>query len=81
MTRAEIIKGLKDIYGKLYANLYLRKALDLKIIEACLELLEKENDVIDRIMAQINTPNRGTCDYFIVDKIEEIISEYRGEQE
>lgn len=34
-------------------------------------------DVLDRISAEINTPNRGTCDYFIVDRIEQIISEYR----
>lgn len=33
--------------------------------------------VLDRILAEINTPNRGTSDYFIVDRIEQIISEYR----
>ncbi len=38
-------------------------------------------DVLNKIMAEINTPNRGTCDYFIVDKIEEIISKYRKEQD
>lgn len=76
MNRAEIIERLKEIYYRLYAITDHRKTL-----EACLKLLEKENDVIDKIMAQINTPNRGACDYFIVDKIEEIISEYRGEQE
>ncbi|MBR0090206.1 MAG: hypothetical protein IJP92_00690 [Lachnospiraceae bacterium] len=50
MNRAEIIEGLKDIYGTLYANYYFRKALDLKIIEACLELLENENALIDKIL-------------------------------
>lgn len=36
-------------------------------------------NVIDNIQAEINTPDRGTCDYFIVDKIEEIINKYKEE--
>lgn len=39
----------------------------------------KTNDVLDKIRAVINSPNRGTCDYFIVDRIEEIINEYKAE--
>lgn len=38
-------------------------------------------NVINDIQAEINTPNRGTCDYFIVDRIEEIINKYKGESE
>ena len=38
-------------------------------------------NVINDIQAEINTPNRGTCDYFIVDKIEEIINKYKDESE
>lgn len=30
---------------------------------------------------EINSPNRGTCDYFIVDRIEEIINKYKAEIE
>ena len=45
-----------------------------------LEELEQET-ILDKIIAEINTPNRGTCDYFIVDRIEEIINEYRTESE
>lgn len=37
--------------------------------------------VLDEISAEINTPNRGTCDYFIVDRIEEIIDKYKAETE
>ena len=29
---------------------------------------------VDNVMELINTSNRGTCDYFIVDKIEELCS-------
>lgn len=49
-------------------------------------LLEQEF-VLDKIREEINSPNRGTCDYFIVDRIEEIIDKYKasraggGEQE
>lgn len=38
-------------------------------------------DVLDKIRAEINSPNRGTCDYFIVDRIEEIIDKYKAESE
>lgn len=31
------------------------------------------NEVLQEILDQINTPNRGICDYFIVDKIEKIV--------
>ena len=40
-------------------------------------LLEQE-PVLDKIRAEINSPNRGTCDYFIVDRIEEIIDKYKA---
>lgn len=36
-------------------------------------------NVINDIQAEINTPDRGTCDYFIVDRIEEIINKYKEE--
>lgn len=38
-------------------------------------------NVIDDIQAEINTPDRGTCDYFIVDRIEEIINKYKANNE
>ena len=41
--------------------------------------LQAESDykvVLEQIKAEINTPNHGTCDYFIVDRIEEIIDKY-----
>ena len=38
-------------------------------------------NVINDIQAEINTPNRGTCDYFIVDRIEEIINKYKAGSE
>ena len=38
-------------------------------------------NVLNEIQAEINTPNRGTCDYFIVDRIEEIINKYKEESE
>lgn len=37
--------------------------------------------VLDKIEKEINSPNRGTCDYFIVDRIEEIIDKYKTESE
>lgn len=44
------------------------------------EFIEHDkNKVLDKIRAEINSPNRGTCDYFIVDRIEEIIDKYMKE--
>lgn len=37
--------------------------------------------ILDKIRAEINSPNRGTCDYFIVDRIEEIIDKYKESEE
>ena len=37
--------------------------------------------VLDKIEEEINSPNRGTCDYFIVDRIEKIIGKYKSESE
>lgn len=37
--------------------------------------------VLDKIEEEINSPNRGTCDYFIVDRIEEIINKYKAGSE
>lgn len=37
--------------------------------------------VLGKILAEINTSNRGSCDYFIVDQIEEIVRKYKGESE
>ena len=38
-------------------------------------------NTIEDIKAEINTQNRGICDYYIVDRIEEIIDKYKAESE
>lgn len=37
--------------------------------------------VLDKIEKEINSPNRGPCDYYIVDQIEEIVRKYKVENE
>lgn len=37
--------------------------------------------ILNEIRAEIQTPNRGTCDYFIVDQIEKIINKYTADKE
>ncbi len=39
---------------------------------------DKLLDVIAKITEEINSPNRGTCDYEIIDNIEEIINDYKA---
>ena len=74
MTREEVIHILEKI--KFCCNAYeVDKALSMAI-----KALERE-PILDKIRAEINSPNRGTCDYFIVDRIEEIINKYKAESE
>ena len=42
-------------------------------------LRASQEPILDKIEKEINSPNRGTCDYFIVDRIEEIIGKYKAE--
>lgn len=71
MTRAEAIKRLKEID--------IRDALQEDYDTLGMAIKALEQDILDEIIEIINTPNRGTCDYFIVDRIEEIIEKYRQE--
>ena len=41
----------------------------------------EQEPILEKIRAEINSSNRGTCDYFIVDRIEEIINKYKAESE
>ena len=64
-----------DINVSLERKRQYRQALS-EVIKA----LEQEA-IINKIEEEINSPNRGTCDYFIVDRIEEIINKYKAESE
>ena len=64
-----------DIEVSLERKRQYRQALS-EVIKA----LEQEA-IINKIEEEINSPNRGTCDYFIVDRIEEIINKYKAESE
>lgn len=48
-----------------------------KHFQMAIKSLEQE-PILDKIRAEINSPNRETCDYFIVDRIEEIIDKYKA---
>ncbi|MBQ6734869.1 MAG: hypothetical protein IJR00_08175 [Lachnospiraceae bacterium] len=75
MTRAEIIEGLREIHDRFYAFIDYRKTL-----EACLELLEKENDVIDRVLEIIEELSFGGVN-INYDLIKSRVLSLRGEQE
>lgn len=45
-------------------------------LKMAIKALTQKSIILDKIRAEINSPNRGTCDYFIVDRIEEIIDKY-----
>ena len=72
MTNEEAINHIENMANALqiFPDSKQGQAL-LRAIKA----LEQE-PILDKIRAEINSPNRGTCDYFIVDRIEEIINKY-----
>lgn len=77
MTNEEAIEYLKKADVTVYQE---PKTKTAEAIEMAIKALEQE-PILDKIRAVINSPNRGTCDYFIVDRIEEIINEYKAESE
>ena len=66
MTNEEAIKDIEENIIPIVGGVSLRMAIKAL----------KQESVLDKIRAEINSPNRGTCDYFIVDRIEEIIDKY-----
>lgn len=81
MTNKEAIEILKELPDRIVSvlmpldiNFDYKEAIDLAI-KALKQ--EPETDILEQIIAEINTSNRGTCDYYIVDRIEKIINEYQ----
>jgi len=74
MTREEALRKVKG---------YLTDCLPADCYGEAEEIIEalKQESVLDKIEKEINSPNRGTCDYFVIDRIEEIIKEYKAERE
>lgn len=63
------IKQYEDMFDMIY-DMGFRRGKNSKINKDTQEL-------IDEIMECINSGNRGSADYFIVDKIEEICMKYK----
>lgn len=77
MTREEAIE-----FGEMWLEINedSKNSNTYNFFQMTLKALKQES-ILDKIRAEINSPNRGTCDYFIVDKIEEIINKYKTESE
>lgn len=71
-------KGVED--GKLLISDVQVEVSDKIEAEIRAEERKKFEKVISEIKGWLNSGNRGSCDYFIVDKIEETIAEYEKEQ-
>lgn len=74
MTREEALRKVKG---------YLTDCLPADCYGEVEEIIEalKEEPVLDKIEKEINSPNRGTCDYFVIDQIEKIINKYKAGSE
>lgn len=80
MTNEEAIQMLERIRRTGNGEGEYKNDAQALAIDMAIKALEQE-PVLDKIRATINSPNRGTCDYFIVDRIEEIINKYKAESE
>lgn len=71
--------GDRHYTNKIMAKDYSQLAEWLKELKELKKRVQQNEKAIFDIQAEINTPNLGTCDYFIVDSIEEIIDKYKTE--
>lgn len=78
MTTNEAKEVLNGIKG--YENtMDLIENHSVSVQDACtiginaIDKVEKYKKAIEEIKVEINSPNRNTCDYFIVDQIEKIV--------
>lgn len=79
MTREEAIRCL-SVHSSTNGSGLCTDKQHYEAKQVAIKALEQE-PVLDKIRAEIESPNRGTCDYFIVDRIEEIIDKYKAESE
>lgn len=80
ISRQAVTKFLNDWLSCLFENCHKQSASDLKMIIKDFKNLPSvqpaQSEMIKEIRRWINSKNRGNADYFIVDKIEEIINKY-----
>ena len=62
------------------ANVTEGQAREERQIAEWLKELKAHREAFVKIKEEINSQNGGICDYFIVDRIEEIINEYRPKE-
>lgn len=60
---------------------YRESAEESRQIAGWLKDLKQLRTALEEIKEELHTPNRGTCDYFILDRIDEIIGEYEKKNE
>ena len=74
----EAVLSMIDTYMNKSVELHYLPTSDgiKKLISILPSIQPKQNEMIKEIRRWINSGNRGSADYFIVDKIEEIINKY-----
>lgn len=81
--RQEAIWAMKRLHSEDVEDYFVEPECfdEFRAVAALEKLPSVQTDVtslIEKIRACINSGNRGTSDYFIVDKIEEILNEYEN---
>ena len=85
--QAAIDKIKKRLFETAFNNVGIKQSIDETLVDVAENRLEnwfnelppiqpKQNEMIKEIRRWINSGNRGNADYFIVDRIEEIINAY-----
>ena len=80
MSIEEAIKrySINAEYERTHGN--LQGCLEFRQLAEWLKELKAHREAFVKIKEEINSQNGGICDYFIVDRIEEIINEYRPKE-
>jgi len=73
ISRQAAIDAIRSADGVVH---YWSKQNAIKVLEELPSAQQEQTEMIKEIRKWINSANRGNADYFIVDKIEEIINRY-----
>lgn len=74
ISRQQAIEGVKELFSM--GDCYCDEFGIIGMLNTIPSMQSEQIEMIKEIRKWINSKNRGNADYFIVDKIEEIINKY-----
>lgn len=74
ISRQQAIEGVKELFSM--GGCYCDEFGIIGMLNTIPSMQSEQAEMIKEIRKWINSKNRGNADYFIIDKIEEIINKY-----